>query len=132
MIQSNIIQVWVLILTVYIYFPIAAIIVTAKTTSTRTALTWKSDANNHIKIMEDLLYPPGINLKARTHLVKEHPIYNFLHTYYRYSMQSIKKYSPGLDVVLENSINGEGGSCSLLNDQYIKNSDEGIDNDSKG
>jgi hypothetical protein len=68
----------------------------------RTAADWKSEAINHVDTMDYLLYPPGGTVKSRSHLVKQHPIYNFLHTYYRYSTKNIKKYSPGLGILMEN------------------------------
>lgn len=67
----------------------------------RTVADWKSEATNHIDAMDSLLYPPGGTVKSRSHLVKQHPIYNFLHTYYRYSTKNIKKYSPGLGILME-------------------------------
>jgi hypothetical protein len=67
----------------------------------RTVADWKSEAINHVNTMDNLLYPPGGTVKSRSHLVKQHPIYNFLHTYYRYSTKNIKKYSPGLGILME-------------------------------
>ena len=56
----------------------------------------------HANELDQLLYPPGTeNLKTRLHMIKSHPIYNFLHTYYRYSAKNLKFYSPGLDVLME-------------------------------
>lgn len=54
--------------------------------------------------MEYLLYPPKdtttvATIKERMHAVHSHPIYNFLHTYYRYSAMELKMYSPGIDNV---------------------------------
>lgn len=62
---------------------------------------WSLKAKNHALLLESLVYPPGDSLKNRMHLVTKHPIYNFLHSYYRYSVKDLKKYSPGLNVLLE-------------------------------
>lgn len=75
---------------------------------------WMVEAKNHGDKMDDLLYPKvlrntspkknqhsEIKFKARTHAVPSHPIYNFLHSYYRYSPQELRLYSPGLGHVLE-------------------------------
>jgi hypothetical protein len=85
--------------------------------------SWKSGAIDHIEEMDFLLYPPGVSLKARTHLVKQHPIYNFIHTYYRYSTQNVKKYSPGLDIVMK--VTDIDEDSSYLNQKYLKMSAEG-------
>lgn len=87
------------------------------------AVDWSSDANDHVQIMEDLLYPPGESMKVRVHQVRQHPIYNFLHTYYRYSTKSIKKYSPGLGVIMEAV---PDSALALLNEKYLKITPEGI------
>jgi hypothetical protein len=84
---------------------------------------WKSEAIDHIQDMDFLLYPPGKSLKERTHLVKQHPIYNFIHTYYRYSTQNVKKYSPGLDIVMK--VIDIDDDRSHLNQKYLKSSAEG-------
>ena len=65
------------------------------------ASLWEQEALIHVKALDGMLYPPGECLKTRQHLVKTHPIYNFLHTYYRYSAKNLRFYSPGIDVVLE-------------------------------
>lgn len=91
----------------------------AHNSALNTALDWRTEAVNHVRIMDDLLYPPGENIKARTHLVKQHPIYNFLHTYYRYSTKSIKRYSPGLGIMMEGVSVGKEEE-SNLNEKYLK------------
>ena len=75
--------------------------------------TWINDANQHNEIMEKLLYPPytannrkvlaskARTLLARTHAASQNAIYNFIHNYYQFTAQELKKYSPGLGVVLE-------------------------------
>lgn len=50
--------------------------------------------------MVDLLYPPGNQLKERMHRVAKHPLYNFLHRYYRYTVDDLLRYSSGLGVKL--------------------------------
>ena len=87
------------------------------------AVDWRSNAIDHVRFMEDLLYPPGDNMKVRVHQVRQHPIYNFLHTYYRYSTKSIKKYSPGLGVMMEAV---PDRALALLNEKYLKITPEGI------
>lgn len=63
---------------------------------------WQKEAAFHFSELERLLYPPGTdNVKKRSHLIRTHPIYNFLHTYYRYSAKNLKFYSPGVDVLME-------------------------------
>jgi hypothetical protein len=52
--------------------------------------------------MNSLLYPESdskTSLKDRMHAVSSHPIYNFLHSYYRYSSAELKLYSPGINIV---------------------------------
>lgn len=62
---------------------------------------WKEEASIHREEMLSKLYPPGNVLKTRQHATKEHPIYNFLHRYYRYSVNDVLKYSPGIGVSLQ-------------------------------
>ena len=118
--QFNCIKMGFILLGSFLICSSSSAIVTTDRLVGRSAITWKSDAANHIKIMDDLLYPPGESLKARTHLVNQHPIYNFLHTYYRYSTQNVKKYSPGLGVMLSNSNEEDGSDNTYLNEKYIK------------
>lgn len=87
------------------------------------AVDWSSNAIDHVRFMEDLLYPPGDNMKVRVHQVRQHPIYNFLHTYYRYSTKSIKKYSPGLGIKMEAVPSSE---LAFLNEKFLKITPEGI------
>jgi hypothetical protein len=61
---------------------------------------WSQMISEHRAVMEGLLYPssPGmVSLKERRHMVHAHPIYNFLHTYYRYAADSLMVCSPGID-----------------------------------
>ena len=67
--------------------------------------SWKEEAEAHRNLMDDLLFPQikdgdKSSLKTRMHAVASHPIYNFLHKYYRYSQEELKRYSPGLDTQL--------------------------------
>lgn len=87
------------------------------------AVDWSSDAIDHVQIMEGLLYPPGESMKVRLHQVRQHPIYNFLHTYYRYSTKSIKKYSPGIGIMMETM---PDGALALLNEKFLRITPEGI------
>ena len=67
-------------------------------------LEWKVESESHINSMNNLLYPQhknDNNIKSRSHAVSEHPIYNFLHNYYRYSVLELKLYSPGIGYGLE-------------------------------
>ena len=62
---------------------------------------WLGEARRHSEEMNDLLYPliPGhdqATLKERMHAVRLHPVYNFLHSYYRYSAEELKLFSPGI------------------------------------
>lgn len=78
---------------------------------------WQLEAANHVKVMKDLLYPKVSStdshshyhynnhndkyiMKKRLNAVKNNPIYNFLHTYYRYSASDLMLYSPGMYVTL--------------------------------
>jgi len=65
---------------------------------------WRAAAVSHREKMISILYPesPSGTNKERQHLVHDHPIYNFLHTYYRYPVSKILSYSPGVDC---NSLN---------------------------
>jgi len=62
---------------------------------------WLPLAESHANIVHNLLYPEGDTNKQRLHNTKQHPIYNFLHTYYRYPIADLKKYSPGMNVILD-------------------------------
>ena len=87
----------------------------------RTVTDWKTEAIHHIDRMDNLLYPPGGTVKSRSHLVKQHPIYNFLHTYYRYSTKNIKKYSPGLGILMEDVVDDE----DYLNEKFLTTTSAG-------
>jgi hypothetical protein len=80
---------------------------------------WTARADAHFEIMVNLLYPPvaavssnkkptgsssAASLLARRQSVKTHPIYNFFHTYYKFSSSSLLRYSPGANVLLKGSI----------------------------
>jgi hypothetical protein len=66
---------------------------------------WNQAARNHLNRINDLLYPKieSKSLKFRSHAVSNHPIYNFLHSYYSYSTEEIKTYSPGMGYALSNT-----------------------------
>lgn len=64
---------------------------------------WTARAEMHASELNKLVYPSGDSLKSRMHLVSQDPIYNFLHSYYRYSVKDLKKFSPGIDVLLEDA-----------------------------
>ena len=59
----------------------------------------------HQKEMLALLYPQAASakdsLKMRQHAVDSHPVYNFIHTYYRFPVSKLLAYSPGIGVILE-------------------------------
>ena len=83
---------------------------------------WRAAAAEHLAAMLELLYPPpsslpaksgGSSLKDRIHAVSKHPVYNFLHVYYRYSVADILCYSPGVGLELE------GVSASDLQDKSL-------------
>mmetsp|Transcript_21286 Transcript_21286/g.35650 ORF Transcript_21286/g.35650 Transcript_21286/m.35650 type:complete len:359 (-) Transcript_21286:20-1096(-) len=79
---------------------------------------WTAAAKEHISSLELLLYPPGGKLKHRMHSVYKHPVYNFLHTYYRYSTRDIKKYSPGISIGLMNTNKKE--NKEFLNEKFLQ------------
>lgn len=74
---------------------------------------WKERASLYRSSMQAILYPPGNSIKNRQHASNTHPIYNFLHKYYRYNTEDMLKYSPGMDVVLEY------GSDDALSTKYL-------------
>ena len=66
--------------------------------------SWVSEAEQHVEAMNALLYPmtdSSATLKARMHAVRTHPIYNFMHTYYRYSAEELKLFTPGANSPLD-------------------------------
>ena len=77
-------------------------------------------ARSHADRLDLLLYPPldgpGATLKERRHSVKEHPIYNFLHTYYRYSAEELRLYSPGFGETVQ--IDDDGETDLLLHPRF--------------
>ena len=84
--------------------PIVEAAQTSSTTSSHQLLThetWQDDALRHRETLTEMLYPPGENMKLRQHLVHSHPIYNFLHRYYRYSVEELYRYSPGYDTPMQ-------------------------------
>ena len=65
---------------------------------------WRTQAAEHLSSMLGLLYPclgPEASLKERVHAVARHPVYNFLHVYYRYAVSDLLCFSPGPGVTLE-------------------------------
>ena len=91
------------------------------------ATIWRAEAATHRREMLSLLYPPpshhGEDLKSRRHAVDSHPIFNFIHTYYRYSISKVLAYSPGLGT----QIQLEGVKAS---DLYFKPSDSRVTQES--
>lgn len=89
--------------------------------------SWEQEAMLHEKELDRMLYPPGECLKTRQHTVKTHPIYNFLHTYYRYSAKNLRYYSPGIDVVMEakkeTSSSGSNSNSKRRKDLHISQLD---------
>lgn len=79
---------------------VAEIISTSKPQYTSQS-DWREAALNHKEKFTSMLYPKGVNLKERQHMVNDHPIYNFLHRYYRYNKEELLKYSPGMHIQLE-------------------------------
>lgn len=80
-------------------------------------LQWIENSQKHVEAINELLFPPGASLKSRMHIVKEHPVYNFLHTYYRYSYVEISKYSPGCEAILVDVCDSD---ADLLSKKYLK------------
>ena len=63
---------------------------------------WSKEASIHNFEIIKYLYPGQVendklNIKERQHMVDEHPIYNFIHTYYRFPVSKLIPYSPGLE-----------------------------------
>lgn len=94
---------------------------------------WKREAQAHSSALDNLLYPSlsaksrfqpknsgsirKVETKIRTHLVSDNPIYNFLHSYYKYSTVDLKKYSPGMSVQLLDAT--PGANLNVLNEKYM-------------
>jgi len=133
----------------------AAVAVLRTSSRTATAVTrapipasiWQQQAREHAAYMEQMLYPPSISspsssssstttttttsssLRARTHAVRHHPVYNFLHTYYRYSAEELMLFSAGIDVPLELvEAKKEGGHVHI----HEKEAKEAVDEEESG
>eukprot|EP01031_Cornospumella_fuschlensis_P040905 gene40905-49895_t len=89
---------------------------------------WIVLAKQHKQEMVSLLYPSTDagasssdgNWRRRQHLVKDHPIYNFLHRYYRYTTDDLLKYSPGLEVALAGIDPRKPAHCSIVHCTYMQ------------
>lgn len=113
-------------------------------TTTATVLTeseWTEEARAHVLTLEEILYPSLTTrsasnpnrrkrftseqklLNIRTHLVYDNPVYNFLHSYYRYSTQDLKKYSPGLSVTLQGA--SASDHATILNAKFMEFNEHG-------
>ena len=62
---------------------------------------WIHEAADHSYEIIEYLYPgqkdsSSLSLKTRQHMVDEHPVYNFIHTYYRFPVSKLIPYSPGI------------------------------------
>lgn len=92
---------------------------------------WRKDAAAHSMALDSLLYP-SLSAKSRfqpkrkqalnkpivrTHLVSDNPIYNFLHSYYKYSTSDLKKYSPGMSVIMAGA--SPGANADTLHEKYM-------------
>eukprot|EP01039_Chlorochromonas_danica_P002700 gene2699-2950_t len=63
--------------------------------------TWREASRQHAAALNSLLYPPGGSKNQRQHSIRDNPLYNFLHRYYKFSREEILRYSPGLGYGLE-------------------------------
>eukprot|EP01041_Mallomonas_annulata_P005090 gene5090-10186_t len=82
---------------------------------------WHSAATDHRQIITDLLYPSNdLPEKQRHHLIATHPIYNFMHRYYRFSANDLKKYSPGLGVTFETPISTDTSDSNLFHPRFLQ------------
>lgn len=71
---------------------------------------WRRQALSHQSAMLSLLYPQTSNeesIKQRQHKVDSHPIYNFIHTYYRFPVSKVLAFSPGIEVLLERATSSD-------------------------
>lgn len=95
---------------------------------------WLNAALSHKDALDDLLYPrfgrkkgtklnTDTSLKTRMHAVKQNPIYNFLHTYYRYSTLELQKWSPGRDCLLEGASKSDHGN--ILSEAFLSYNSDG-------
>lgn len=62
---------------------------------------WVEAAKRHQREFVSTFYPPGDSLDRRQHAKNSHPIYNFLHRYYKCKVGDVIKYSPGFDVPMQ-------------------------------
>ncbi len=63
---------------------------------------WLSRTHQYQHDLHNLIYPKNLKTgKITQHDTHQHPIYNFLHRYYRYSVEYISKYSAGINHLLE-------------------------------
>ena len=92
---------------------------------------WRKEAVAHSLALDSLLYPSS-SAKSRfqpkrkqalhkpsvkTHLVSDNPIYNFLHSYYKYSTADLKKYSPGMSVTMAGAL--PSADSDMLNEKFM-------------
>ena len=98
---------------------------------------WRKEAVAHSMALDSLLYPSS-SAKSRfqpkrkqalhkpsvkTHLVSDNPIYNFLHSYYKYSTADLKKYSPGMSVTMAGAL--PSAYSEILNEKFMTFSEIG-------
>lgn len=83
---------------------------------------WTHRAAAHKQEMLQLMYPhkQGAGIRERVHAVAAHPIYNFLHRYYRYSVSDLLAYSPGSGIRLANVESADiQGKCIVSDQVYL-------------
>ena len=109
---------------------------------------WTEAARKHYAYMESILYPNldsshafvtnnnhKESLKTRQHSVHLNPIYNFLHTYYKYSAKELMRWSPGLGISIQDVCDKDfknynrNSNYGLLSNKYIQLVGDHIKND---
>ncbi|MFT6242539.1 MAG: hypothetical protein ACJAQT_004647 [Akkermansiaceae bacterium] len=60
---------------------------------------WQGRAADHREAVEKITLP----MRARRSRHEEHPVYDFLHTYYSFSMGRLERWHPGIGTTLEDS-----------------------------
>lgn len=89
--------------------------------------TWREASRQHAATLNSLLYPPGGSRSQRQHSIRDNPLYNFLHRYYKFSREEILRYSPGVGYGLEGVSKRDIGQS--ISSQFLTLSPTGANSD---